>query len=135
MKDLLKTNIYDTNKTIIIMGTCLKDMEPISYQKLQNITSNIYGLCLEESHINMAITKIGGMLSTGKVEHIIFASVDKSPHCTGLHYIRHELERMMDLKNVKITNYIAKDGEIIEISPEIISLSKNLSKLNEKVGC
>lgn len=133
MKDLLKSNIYDTKETIIIMGTCLKEMEPVSFEKLKDITPNIYTLCLEESHINMAITKISGMLSTGKIKHIIFASVDKSPHCVGLHYIRHEVERIMELKNIKISNFIAKDGNLIEINPEIIQLSKNLSKLNEKV--
>lgn len=132
MKELLNNNIYDIKETIIIMGTCLKEMEPESFQKLKEISHNIYTLCLEESHINMAITKIAGMLSTGKVKNIIFASVDKSPHCTGLHYIRKEIERIMDTKDIKITNYIAKKGELIEISPATISLSKNLSELNEK---
>lgn len=131
MKELLSSNIYDTKETIIIMGTCLKEMDPIGFQKLKEISPNIYNLCLEESHINMAITKISGMLSTGKVKHIIYASVDKSPHCTGLHYIRHEVERIMDLKGIEVTNYIVKDGSFIEIAPETLSLSKNLSKLNE----
>lgn len=131
MKELLNSNIYDTKETIIIMGTCLKEMDPIGFQKLKKISPNIYSLCLEESHINMVITKISGMLSTGKVKHIIYASVDKSPHCTGLHYIRHEVERIMDLKGTEVTNYIVKEGNLIEIAPETISLSKNLSKLNE----
>jgi len=130
MKDLLKTNIYDVSETIVIVGSCLSNMQPKEYEKLKNISNNIYDICLEQTHINMAITKIAGMLRTGKIKNIIFASVDKSPHCVQLHYISNELEKMMDLKNnVTMTNYVVVDNELIEISPDIISLSKNLSKL------
>ena len=59
----------------------------------------------------MAITKIGGMLRTGKIHRIIFAIVDKSLHCIQMHYIQDELK---------------------EITSEIIFLSKNLSELKKK---
>ena len=129
MKDLLKTNIYDVSETIVIVGSCLSNMQPKGFEKLKTISDNIYDICLEQTHINMAITKIGGMIRTGKIKNIIFASVDKSPHCVQLHYIRNELEKMMDLKDIKITNYVIVDNELIEISSDIISISKNLSKL------
>jgi len=132
MKDLLKTNIYDVDETIIIIGSCLSNMQPEGFKRLKNISDNILDICLEETHINMAITKIAGMLRTGKVKHIIFASVDKSPHCIQLHYIRNELEKMMNLSNVTINNYVVVNNELIEISPEIIALSKNLSKLKSE---
>lgn len=129
MKDLIKTNIYDVSETIIIVGSCLSNMQPQGFDKLKSISNNIYDICLEETHINMAITKIGGMLRTRKIKNIIFASVDKSPHCVQLHYIRNELEKMMDLSNITITNYVVVNNELVEISPDIITLSKNLSKL------
>ena len=134
MKDLMKTNIYDTDDTIIIVGSCLKSMEPEGYKKLEDISKNIYDLCLESTHINMAITKIGGMLRTGKVHNIIFATVDRSPHCIQMHYIGDELRKMMNLDNVNITDYVVKEGNLIEISKEVISLSKNLSELQNKVS-
>lgn len=81
MKRLMDSNIYDTSSTIVIVGSCLKNMQPEGFEKLKKISSNIYELCLEETHVNMAITKVGGMLRTGKVSELIFASVDKSPHC------------------------------------------------------
>lgn len=56
-------------------------MQPEGFKKLEKISNNIYDLCLEEIHINMAITKICGMIRTKKIKKIIFASVDKSPHC------------------------------------------------------
>ena len=131
MKELMKSNIYDISKTIIVVGSCVKYMQPQGYKKLQNISNNIYELCLEETHINMAITKVGGMLRTNKVKRIIFASVDKSPHCIQLHYIQDELRKMMDLSNVEIENYVIVDNELFKISPEVITLSKNLKELSK----
>lgn len=129
MRDLMKTNIYEAEETIIIVGSCLKQMQPKGYEKLKNISENIFELCLEQTHINMAITKIGGMLRTGKIKNIIFATVDKSPHCIQVHYIRNELEKMMNLKDINITNYVIIDNELVEINSDVISMSKSLGKL------
>lgn len=129
MKDLLKSNIYDTSETIIIIGSCLPFMDEAAYNKLLQISNNIYDLCLEQTHINMAITKVGSMIRAGKIKKIIFATVNKSPHCIQVHYIQDELRKMMNLKNVEIVNYVADDGELVEIPRETISLSKDLLKL------
>jgi len=137
MKELMKSNIYDVSETIIVVGSCLKNMQPKGYEELQKISNNIYEVCLEETHINMAITKIGGMLRTNKIKRIIFASVDKSPHCIQLHYIQDELRKMMNLSNIEIENYVIVNNELVQIDKEIISLSKNLKELSElkvKVG-
>lgn len=134
MKEVMKTNIYDVEDTIIIVGSCLKNMQPKGYEKLKAISNNIYELCLEETHVNMAITKIGGMIRTGKIHKIVFATVDKSPHCIQMHYIQDELRKMMNIDNVSIINYIIVNNELVEISPEIISLSKNLFELKNQKG-
>ena len=42
MKDLLKTNCYDVQETMIIVGSCLENMQPNAYKKLKEISSNIY---------------------------------------------------------------------------------------------
>ncbi len=130
-KELMKTNIYDVSDTMIIVGSCVKNMQPEGFEKLKLISNNIYEVCLEETHINMAITKIAGMLRTGKIKKLIFASVDKSPHCVQLHYIQEELRKMVDIQNVSIENYVIVDNKLEEIKPEIISLSKNLSELKK----
>lgn len=39
---------------------------------------------------------------------------------------------MIDLKDINIVNYVVVDDELIEIEPEIISLSKSLSELKNK---
>lgn len=126
---IMDSNIYDVYESIIITGTCLKRMQPKAYEELLKISDKIYELCLEETHVNMAITKIGGMLRTGKVKKIVFASVDKSPHCIQLHYIQDELHKMMSLDGIMIENYVAVDNKLIQIDKETISLSKCLAKI------
>ena len=134
MKEVMTTNIYDIDETIIIAGTCLKSMQPNGYKKLEKISKNIYTLCLENTHVNMAITKIGGMIRTGKVHNIIFATVDESPHCIQMHYIQDELREMMNLENINIKNYVVVNDELLEVSPKLILLSKKLSELKDKVN-
>lgn len=130
----MTSNIYDIDETIIIVGTCLKNMQPKGYEKLEKISKNIYNLCLKNTHVNMAITKIGGMIRTGKVHNIILATVDESPHCIQMHYIQDEVREMMNLENINIKNYVVVNDELIEVSPELILLSKKLSELNKKVN-
>lgn len=129
MKELMKTNIYDVDETIVVVGSCLSSVQPIAFKKLTEISKNIYEVCLEETHINMVITKIGGMIRTGKIKKIIFASVDKSPHCVQLHYIRNELNKMMNLTNLSLINYVAVDNNLVEIDEKTLNLSKNLSEI------
>lgn len=133
MQDLLKTNCFDVKETMIIVGSCLERMQPNAYKKLEQISTNIYDVCLEKEHLNMVVTKIIGMIARGKIKKIIFVTVDKSPHCIQLHYVVKELENAVDISNIEIINYVATDNKLIEIPIEVISLSKNLSKLKEKI--
>lgn len=131
MKELLKTNCFDTTETMVIMGSCLPAMQPNAYQQLTQISQNIYEVCLEETHLNMVVTKIIGMVAREKIKKLVFATVDKSPHCVQLHYVVKELENVMNLENIEIENYVAKDNKLIQIPIEVISLSKNLTQLKE----
>ena len=133
MKDLLKTNCFDIQETMIIVGSCLERMQPKVYKELEQMSSNIYDVCLEKEHLNMVVTKIIGMVARGKIKKLVFATVDKSPHCVQLHYVVKELENAIDLSNIEIVNYVAVDDKLVEIPIDIISLSKNLSKLKEKI--
>ena len=66
MKDLLKTNCFDIQETMIIVGSCLLQMAPEAYKELNKISSNIYEVCLEKEHLNMVVTKVIGMLQEEK---------------------------------------------------------------------
>ena len=109
-------------------------MFPKIYKELNETSENIYDVCLEDTHLNMVITKIAGMVARKKCKELTFVTVDKSPHCVQLHYVVKELENIMDLKNIKIKNYVATNDGLIEIPIEVIGLSKNLAKLKEKLN-
>ncbi len=132
MDALLTTNIYEPEGTVLICGTCLARMQPRAFAALAARADFVYGLCLEESHINMAVTKLGAMLSTGRIRKLIFATVDRSPHCTQLHYIDHELRRMMEVA-AQIEHYVAFEEMLYPISPEAIERSKTLRLLQEEL--
>lgn len=131
MKDLLKTNCFDTQETMIIVGSCLESMQPDAFKELEKISNNIYDVCLEKEHLNMVVTKLIGMVARENIKKLIFATIDKSPHCVQLHYIIKELENAMDLSKIEIINYVAVNNKLVEIPIEVISISKNLSKLKE----
>ena len=130
MKDLMKSNIYETEKEIVIVGSCLKNMQPKAFDKLEKLGLPMFDLCLEQTHVNMAITKVLGMIRAKEITKIIFASVDRSPHCVQLHYIQDEI-RKIGFENVVFENYVAVNDDLVLIPKETISLSKNLAKLNE----
>ena len=129
MKDLMKTNIYDCSDEIIVVGSCLKSVQPEAFKELESMNLPMFDLCLEQTHINMAITKLLGMIRAKKIKRIIFASVDKSPHCTQLHYIQDEILKLGF--DVNCENCVSIDNKLVKIDREIISLSKNLAKLNQ----
>lgn len=79
MKGLMKTNCYDVDTDMVIVGSCLKNMQPNAYQALTKMSKNIYEVCLESTHFNMVVTKIIGMICKVDIKKIIFATVDKSP--------------------------------------------------------
>lgn len=130
MKNMMTTNIYMPQGTVAVVGACLPETHPQGFGKIADMADEVYTLCLEETHINMAVTKIGAMLSTGRVTKLIFASVDRSPHCTQLHYIKHEIERTMPL-SIPVENYVIPDREPVLVSDKAIDMSKSLSKLAE----
>ena len=127
----MKSNIYDCEDKIVIVGSCLKSMQEEAFKQIEALNLPIFELCLEQTHINMAITKILGMIRAKKIQKIIFASVDKSPHCVQLHYIQDEITKLGF--DVEFVNFVATENTLVKIPKDIISLSKNLSKLKNIV--
>lgn len=131
MKNLIKTNCYDVSNEMIIVGSCLSAMQPIAFKELENHSNNIYEVCLEEVHLNMVITKIIGMLSRVKLKKIIFATVDKSPHCVQMHYIENEIRKAMNIDDIEFIHYVAVNNKLIKVSNETIRKSKSLVEIEE----
>ena len=85
-------NIPNFNKKEI--QTDLDRITKVFNDQIEKLDLPIFDLCLENSHINMAITKILGMIRAKNIKKIIFASVDKSPHCVQIHYIQDEIRKL-----------------------------------------
>ncbi|MEM2121651.1 MAG: hypothetical protein QXU20_03285 [Candidatus Woesearchaeota archaeon] len=129
MKNLMSSNLYEFKGKVVICGSCIPSINKKAFSKIKKISKNIFFVCLEEIHMNMVAHKIASILRTGNVKEMYFISVDKSPHCIQLHYVRNEIEKIMQNKNFVLKNYIIVNDNLEEINSEIISLSKNLSKL------
>ena len=126
--DLMSTNVYSFAGHVLVSGTCLHQVAPQALQTLAAQSDQIAFVCLESTHVNMVITKLSAILSTGRVTGMTFASVDRSPHCTQLHYIQHELERVMPV-HVPMTHFVCEGEKVTSIPIQTIELSKSLARL------
>ena len=125
---LMETNVYAVRGRVLIVGSCFPQVFPEAFEKLASDADQVYSLCLEATHINMAVTKLSAVFGTGQLEKLVFASVDRSQHCTQMHYIMHEIERTLK-EHVPVENFVVVDGEIIAVPDAAIDLSKSLGKL------
>ena len=130
MKELMSSNIYDAAGAVLIAGSCLESTHPQAFAQISAGADRVYTLCLEQTHINMAITKIAAMLGTGQIQRLVFASVDRSPHCVQLHYIKHELQRTMEIR-IPVESYVAVGDSCVKVSEAAVEASKSLARLAE----
>lgn len=130
MKELMSNNIYDAAGAVLIAGSCLESTHPQAFAQISAGADRVYTLCLEQTHINMAITKIAAMLGTGQIQRLVFASVDRSPHCVQLHYIKHEIQRTMEIR-IPVESYVAVGDGLVPVSDEAVEASKSLARLAE----
>ncbi len=133
IKALMETNIYSLRGRVLIVGTCLPQVWPESFAALAAESDQIYNLCLENSHINMAVAKLTAALGTGQVESLRFAGVDRSPHCTQLHYIPHEIRRGLSAQ-VPMESFVCGSEGIVRVPEEAAELSKSLARLSRMIG-
>ena len=130
IKSLMETNVYSVRGKVLIVGACLRSVWPEAFAELAARADQVYSLCLENSHINMAVTKLTAVLGTGQVERLSFASVDRSPHCTQLHYIPHEIERVLP-RHVPMEHFVCTEEGAIPVTEEAVELSKSLARLSK----
>lgn len=128
VQQLMETNVYAIKGKVLITGACLPQVFSEAFMALSAGFDQVYSLCLETTHINMAVTKLSAVFGTGQLEKLTFVTVDRSPHCTQMHYIMHEIERTLK-EHVPVENYVVVDGEIITVPETAIELSKSLGKL------
>ena len=131
-RPLMETNVYSVGGRVLVVGSCLPEVEPEAFGRLAAEADQVYALCLETTHINMAVTKLSAIFGTGRVDKLVLASVDRSPHCTQMHYIRHEIERTLPA-HPPMEDIVVAEGRIVPVPDAAIELSKSLAKLAERV--
>ena len=125
---LMETNVYAVKGRVLVVGACFPSVCPEAFRTLSAQYDQVYTLCLETTHINMAVTKLSAVFGTGLLDRLSFASVDRSPHCTQMHYIKHEIERTLK-EHVPVESYVVADGRLVPVPDAAIELSKSLGKL------
>ncbi len=131
-RPLMETNVYSVRGRVLVVGSCLPEVEPEAYGRLAAKADQVYSLCLETTHINMAVTKLSAIFGTGRMTRLVLASVDRSPHCTQMHYIKHEIERTLP-NHVPVEDCVVSGGRIVPVPDAAIELSKSLAELAERV--
>ena len=132
MRSFMTTNVYSFSGTILITGACLPEVDSGVLEPLVQEADQVFSLCLEETHFNMALAKFTAVMGTGQVRRVLLASVDRSPHCTQMHYIAHEIERTLK-EHIPVENYVVSDREIIAVIEAAVDLSKSLGRLSKMV--
>lgn len=129
---LMETNVYAVKGRVLVVGACLETVWPEAFAKLVRETDQVYSLCLETTHVNMAITKLTAIFGTGQLAKLTFASVDRSPHCTQMHYMKHEIERTLP-EHVPVESYVVSEGRLVAVPDEAVELSKSLARLTKLI--
>ncbi len=57
-RPLMETNVYSVKGRVLVTGSCLPEVEPCAFARLAAQADQVYSLCLEATHINMAVTKL-----------------------------------------------------------------------------
>jgi len=70
---LKKTNVYSVRGRALVAGSCLPEVEPEAYGRQAAEADQVYSLCLETTHINMAVTKLSAIFGTGQLEKLVLA--------------------------------------------------------------
>lgn len=67
---LMETNVYSVKGRVLVTGTCLPQVWPEAFEQLADKADQVYSLCLETTHINMAVTKLSAIFGTGQLEKL-----------------------------------------------------------------
>ena len=128
----METNVYSVRGRVLVVGACLPQVWLEAFEQLSGEADQVYSLCLEATHINMAVAKLSAVFGAGQVEKLVFATVDRSPHCTQMHYIRHEIERTLP-NHAPVEDCVVRAGRVVRVPEAAIELSKTLATLAEMV--
>ena len=121
-------------RVLVVAGRCLELEKPWALEKSVELAGGpgeaaVETVCLEAEHVNMVGFKLAGILArVGSIEEVWAVTTDGSMHCVQLHYMLEELEKTMP-GCFKRRHLVATRGELVEVPPEAVKLSRRLAEL------
>ena len=118
-------------RRVMVVSSCL-----LSEGKLEKIRGVFEGyallsVCPEKHHVNQIGFKLFGMLARVPIEELSVLTTDGSMHCVQLHYLVEELAKGFSFRR---RHFVYEKGEIVEIDPEAIRVSRYLSRVSKMLA-
>ena len=126
-------------RVLIVAGRCLELEKPWALEKALGLAGGegeaaVVTVCLEAEHVNMVGFKLAGILArVGGIEEVWAVTTDGSMHCVQLHYMLEELEKTMPGR-FRRRHLVATRGELVEVPPEAVKLSRRLAELAKRLA-
>ena len=122
-----KSKLIRGKEKLLVIGRCVEVEHPWALRNFESEYA-IVSVCLEDEHVNHIGFKLAGMITRCNFREVAVLTVDGSMHCTQLHYMVEEIDKILGGK-FKRKHIVIENGELIEIPPKIVKLSRYLSKL------
>lgn len=87
-------------------------------------------VCMSEEHLDKVGFKLATIITYAKPSSITILTMDGSPHCTQLHAIAEQAKRIAQV-DVRVKHLVVEKGTPIEVSSQVVYLSRHLSKIEE----
>ncbi len=126
-----KSRLIRDKEKLLIIGRCVEIEHPWALDRFKPEYA-IVSVCLEDEHVNHVGFKLVGVIARCNFKEVAVLTVDGSMHCTQLHYMIEEIDKILGGR-FRRRHIVIENGELIEIPLEVIKLSRYLSKLARKV--
>ncbi len=115
-------------KRLLIYGACLAWERPDLVEEYAHGRVAL-AVCLEETHVNMFVAKLAGVLARVPLEELVVLSVDGSLHCVQLHMGVEEALKLTGAK-LDVKHLVFEGGKVVEVSPKAVKTARYLSKVD-----
>lgn len=114
---------------LLVYGACLARERPDLVAEYAKGRAAL-AVCLEETHVNMFIAKLAGVLARVPLDELVVLTVDGSLHCVQLHMGVEEALKVTGV-SVPVRHLVVKGGEVILVSSKAVKTARYLSKVEK----
>ena len=119
-------------RKLLVYGTCLARERPELVAEYARGRAAL-AVCLEETHVNMFVAKLAGVLARVPLDELVVLTVDGSLHCVQLHMGVEEALKVAGA-SVHVKHLVVEGGRVVPISPKAVKTARYLSKIEKLLG-